>query len=129
MHKQKGIALFLVLFTSLIFFIIIIGLLYILGANLRQLQAYDKKTEGFYLCETAASLAILDIRNHRVGSGPGQWLERSFNLVLDGISHPISYTVGKQNGEWTIVSTSGDSHLRVGGIRAFPIFIRGFAGR
>jgi len=137
MHKKKGIALFLVLFTSLILFIVVIGLLYILGANLRQLETYDERTRAYYLCETAASVAILDIRNDKIDIGPGQSTERTVNVVLDGNTYPVQYTVSRDNqGEWVIISkiTAGASfkrnyNSRVGGRRAFPIFIKGFGGR
>ena len=128
--------MFLVLFTSLVLFIVIIGLLYILGANLRQLQAYDERTRAYYLCETAASVAILDIANGKIGYGAGQWTERTINLVLDGQSYPVKYTVSRENREWVVIShiASGTGfnqnyNSRVGGQRAFPIFIKGFGGR
>ncbi len=136
MRKKKGIALFLVLFISLLLFIVIIGLLYILGANLRQLQAYDEKTKGYYLCETAASVAILDIGKGNIGPDPGQWKQRTFNFVLDGVSYPVSYTVSRENQRWIVITdiSSGFKrpyHLRVGGTRGFLIFIikGGFAGK
>ncbi len=126
----------MVLFISLVLFIVIIGLLYILGANLRQLQAYDERTRAYYLCETAASVAILDIGQGKIGTGAGQWTEKTINLVLDGQSYPVKYVVSRENQQWVIISkiTAGagfrqNYNSRVGGRRAFPIFIKGFGGR
>ena len=118
----------MVLFTSLILFIITIGLLYMLGANLRQLQAYDKKTNCYYFCETGASMGLLDFARGRIGAGGGQWVTRTFNMDVDGTSHQVTYAFTRHQGEWTITVSSEGCHLRVRGPRAFPIFIRGFGG-
>jgi len=127
--------LFLVLFISLVLFIVIIGLLHVLGTNLRQVEAYDERTKAYYLCETAASVGLLDMRNGKIGHESGQWTERTVNLVLDGKTYPVKYTFTRSaNGRATITMDTSSGfqriyHLRVGGRRAVPIFIRGFGGR
>jgi len=120
----------LALFAALILFIVITGLLYILGANLRQLKAYDKKTNCYYFCETGVTMAILDQARGNIGTGAGEWLTRTFTMDVDGKSHQVQYTVSRDAaGVWIIVANSEGCHLRVGGNRAFPIFIRGFPGK
>jgi len=135
MHKEKGIALFLVLFVSLVLFIVIMGLVYVLGANLRQLDTYDERARAFYLCETAISIGTLDIANGKIGHLAGQWTERTVNLVLDDKTYPIKYTVSRdEQRRWIIIARTAEGftrsyNLKGGGRRAFPIFIRGFAGK
>ena len=127
--------MFLVLFISLVLFIVIIGLLYVMGTNLRQVEAYDARTKAYYLCETATSVGLLDMRNGKIGHGAGQWTQRTVNLVLDGKTYPVRYTFTRSaTGVWTITTDTSSGfpriyHLRVGGRRAVPIFIRGFGGR
>jgi len=133
--SQKGVALLMVIGFSLVIFMTIISLLFTLRANMRNLAAFKERTEAYYLCETGASVALMDIANGTIGTGPGKWTQRSFDYDLGGKICNITYVVTKKNGQWDIVSsvngTSGFSKtykLRIGGRRAFPWFIRGFGG-
>jgi hypothetical protein len=133
--SQKGIALLLVIGFSMVIFMSIIALLFTLRANLRNLASFKERTEAYYLCETGASVALLDIANGHIGDGSGQWTQKSFDYDMGGKICNISYEVTKKNGVWDIVSSVGSASgfdktykLRIGGRRAFPWFIRGFAG-
>jgi len=133
-QRQKGVVLFMVLGLSLVLFIGIIGLLFVLRANIRNIEAFKERAQAYYLCETGASVAILDIADGKIGSGSNQWTTRTFNYPVGGKTYSITYTVTKTTtGEWQIISgVAGFNRtykLRVGGRRAFPIFIRGFAGK
>lgn len=122
---------------SLIIFIGMMGFLFILGAYTRKGEAFKERVKAYYLCETGASVAILDIAKGKIGSGAGQWLQRNFNYNVEGGTYQINYKVSKQRGQWQIISWVGPSsgfsrtyRLRVGGQRSFPIFIRGgFPGK
>lgn len=135
-QNQKGMVLLMVAGLSLILFVGIIGLLFVLEANIRHIEAFRERAEAYYLCETGASVAILDIAQGKIGSGPGQWTQRTFNYSVGDKIYPIQYKVTKSAGQWQIVSWVDSSvgfkrtyKLRMGGRRAFPIFIRGFAGK
>jgi len=138
-QDQKGIVLLLVIGLSLILFIATMGLLFVLRANTRNIESIRERIEAYYLCETGASVAILDIAAGRIGHGSGQWTTRTFNYTMNNKTYPISYTVTKvreTGGQWQIISEVGSQagfmhtyKLRVGGRRAFPIFIKGFAGK
>jgi hypothetical protein len=134
--SQKGIALLLVIGFSLMIFMTILALLFALRANMRNLSSFKERAEAYYLCETGASVALLDISQGNVGAGVGQWTERSFDYEMGGALYNITYVVTKKNGRWDIVSSVGPQagfsktyKLRIGGRRAFPWFIRGFGGK
>jgi hypothetical protein len=114
----------------------IVGILFVLRANIRNSEAFKERAKAYYLCETGASIAILDIRNGRIGNGSGQWTEHAYNYSMGGTTYSISYKVEKERGAWLITSWVGPASgfsrtykLKVGGQRAFPIFIRGFPGK
>lgn len=120
---------------SIIICLGIMILLFVLRANALNLDAFRERAVAYYLCETGASVAILDIGHGRVGTEAGKWLNRSFDYTMGGRIYTINYEVSKSAGQWQVVSwvdaSSGFSHrykLRVGGMRSFPIFIRGFGG-
>jgi len=131
--SQKGVALLMVVGLSLVLFIGLIGLFFVLTTNLRNLEALKERTEAYYLCETGASVAILDIAHGKIGSGPNQWTTRTFNYRVGDKTYSIKYTITKTTGVWQIISEVAGFNrpykLTVVGIRAFPIFIRGFAGK
>ena len=133
--SQKGVALLLVIGFSIVIFMTIIALLFTLRANLRNLASFKERTEAYYLCETGASVALLDIAAGKIGMGVGKWTQRSFDYAMGGGIYNITYVVTKKNGQWDIVSSVGPQSgfartykLRIGGRRAFPWFIRGFGG-
>ncbi len=136
LRNKKGILILLVSALSIIICLGILILLFVLRANALNLEAFRERAIAYYLCETGASVAILDIGHGRVGSGAGQSLTRTFNYAMGGKTFPINYEVSKTaDGQWQVISwvdsSAGFSHrykLRVGGMRAFPIFIRGFGG-
>ncbi len=135
MLRNKGIALILVIGFSLVIFSTVIALLFILRANLRNLVSFKERAEAYYLCETGASIAILDIAAGRIGAGSGQWTQRDISYPMGGRSYIIHYAVTTSGSQWNVVSSVGPSsgfyktyNLRVGGRRSFPLFIRGFGG-
>lgn len=135
-QRQKGVVLLMVMGLSLVLFIGIAGLLFVLRANIRNIEAFKERARAFYLCETGASVAIMDIARGKIGTGPGKWTERTFDYTMGDKTYPIYYKVTRSAGQWKIVSIVNASagfnwtyKLRVGGQRAFPIFIRGFAGK
>jgi hypothetical protein len=134
-RRNKGIAMVLVIGFSLVIFSTVMALLFILRANLRNLVAFKERAEAYYLCETGASIAILDIARGHIGSGSGQWTERDISYSMGGQTYTIHYAVTTSAGQWSVVSSVGPSsgfyktyNLRVGGRRSFPMFIRGFGG-
>ncbi|MFA5090245.1 MAG: hypothetical protein WC510_04335 [Candidatus Omnitrophota bacterium] len=134
--QRKGVVLLMVVTLSLIIFIWIMGLLFVLRSNVYNLVSFEERAKAYYLCETGVSVAILDIANGKIGTTSGKWTERQFEYEMGGINYFINYKVRKQNGRWYIDTwvdqSSGFSReytLAVGGQRAFPIFIRGFGGR
>lgn len=127
---------------ALIFFAAVMGLLFVLDANIRSLESVKEHTITYYLCETGASQAIVEIYNGNIGYGTNpttgvkQWVEKTFDYVMGDKVYHIKYRVSKAGGVWDIVSEVGPSSgfsrtykLRVKGRRAFPIFIRGFPGK
>ena len=136
LRNKKGVLILLVSALSIIICLGILVILFVLRANALNLEAFRERAVAYYLCETGASVAILDIGKGRVGRGAGQWTKRTFNYTMGGRTYPLNYEVTKVAGQWQIVSwvepSAGFSHrykLRVGGMRAFPLFIRGFAGK
>ncbi len=140
--RQKGVALLVVSGIALVFFAAVMGLLFVLDANIRSLESVKEHTVAYYLCETGASKFITEISNGNIGygtnptSGVKQWTQKTFDYVMGTKTYHIKYTVSKATGVWDIVSEVGQSSgfsrtykLRVRGRRAFPIFIRGFAGK
>lgn len=135
-QREKGIILLMVSGLSLVIFVGIMGLLFVLGAHTRKAEAFKERAKAYYLCEVGASVAILDIANAKIGTGPGRWTQRRFDYKIEDKTYQINYQVTKSRGRWQIVSwvdsSSGFNRtykLRVGGQRAFPIFIWGFAGK
>jgi len=121
---------------SQVIFMTILALLFMLRANMRNLASFKERAEAYYLCETGASVAILDISRGSIGEGVGKWMNRSFDYDMGRKVYHISYVVTKINGQWHIVSEVGPSSgfsktykLNFGGRRAFPWFIRGFGGK
>jgi hypothetical protein len=133
--SQKGVALLLVIGFSMVIFMSIIALLFTLRANLRNLASFKERTEAYYLCETGASVVLILISNGKIGTGPGQTMQDTFDYKMGGKLYYISYKVKKANGQWDIISSVGPSSgfsytykLHVCGRRAFPWFIRGWPG-
>jgi hypothetical protein len=133
--SEKGIALLMVIGFSMVIFMTIIALLFTLRANMRNLASFKERAEAYYLCETGASVALLDISKGKVGAGAGKGMQRAFDYDMGGKVYNITYVVTKKNGQWDIVSSVGPQagfsktyKLRIGGRRAFPWFIRGFGG-
>jgi len=136
LKNNKGIAILLVSALSLIICIGIIAILFALRSNAQNLESFKERALAYYLCETGASVAILDIAHGRVGTGATQWTERTFNYPIGTLSYPVNYKITKTAGQWIIVASvnaqAGFKHtykLKVGGTRSFPVFIRGFAGK
>lgn len=134
---QKGVVLLMVMGLSLVLFVGITGLLFVLKANIRSREAFKERIEAYYLCETGAAVAILDIRAGHIGRGRGQWTQRTFDYGVDNITYRIHYEISKTHaGFWQIVSSVGPSSgfyrtykLKVVGQRSVPIFIWGFPAK
>lgn len=138
--NRKGVALLMVSGVSLIIFMGILLVLFILQATTANVSQASERAVAYYLCETGASVAIIDIGEKRIGKGPGQWTQRTFSFDCLGKIYKIRYKITKESGQWSIVSEVGPGvdlesdltrtyALYVRGQRAFPIFIRGFGGR
>jgi hypothetical protein len=136
-EKEKGIVLLMVIGLVLVVFVGIIGLLFVLEARRRNLEAFKERARAYYLCELGASVAILDIGRGKIGSKPDQWTERTFDYLIpeENRTYEINYAITRPAGQWQIISSVGPPgfhrtyKLRVGGRRAFPYFIRGFGGK
>lgn len=128
---EKGVVLVLVCGFILVVSIVLLGTYIHLRGRVHDVEIFTDRTKAYYLCETGASVAILDIGKGKIGTGPGKWTERTFNFTVGEGIYPIHYEVDKVRGQWMIVS-SVDSplgldirySLKVGGRRAFPIFIK-----
>ena len=136
LRNNKGVLILLVSALSILICLGILILLFVLRANALNLDAFRERAIAYYLCETGASVAIVDIGKGRVGTGAGQSPSRTFNYTMGSKTYAINYEVTKTGGQWQIISwvepSAGFSHrykLRVGGMRAFPFFIRGFGGK
>ncbi|MFA5363120.1 MAG: hypothetical protein WC335_07790 [Candidatus Omnitrophota bacterium] len=136
LKDNRGVLILLVSALSIIICLGILILLFVLRANALNLEAFRERAIAYYLCETGASVAIVDIGKGRIGTGTGQYTSRTFDYEMGRQTYPINYEVTKVAGQWQIISwvdsSAGFSHrykLRVGGMRAFPFFIRGFGGK
>jgi len=144
--SQRGIALFLVVGLSTLLFIGLLGLFFLLTANVRNLEAFKERAEAYYLCETGLSFAL--IQNAPAGT------KRTFeytmiakdpdnqNTTLAQKIYHITYYVGPC---WMSDGTEVPSNqiaasvgppdfkrtytLFTGVERAFPFFTRGFPGK
>ncbi|MDD2703226.1 MAG: hypothetical protein PHC33_04400 [Candidatus Omnitrophica bacterium] len=136
LKNNKGVLILLVSALSIIICLGIMILLFVLRSNALNMEAFRERAVAYYLCETGASVAILDIGKGRIGTGAGQYTSRTFDYTMGSKTYPINYEVTKSAGQWQVISwvdsSAGFSHrykLRVGGRRAFPFFIRGFGGK
>lgn len=133
-QREKGVVLLMVIGFSLVTFVGLMGLLFVLRANIRNLEAFSQRARAYYLCETGASVGILDIAKGNIGAPP-KWKSRTFPYTMGSRTYTVKYDIDKPDNVWMILATVGPPdfdrtyHLRVGGRRAFPIFSRGFPGK
>jgi len=120
-------------------------LLYTLvSAKIDALHGYKDRFTAYYLCETGISVAMLDFAQGKIGKNSGQWAERDFDYEVNGKKYKIHYKISRPSGAANYKVTSSvykvtssvkspyglnkTYYLTASGPRAFPIFIRGFAG-
>ena len=113
-------------------------LLYTLvNVKIDALHGYKDRFAAYYLCETGISVAMLDFAQGKIGKNPGQWAERDFDYEVNGKKYKIHYKISRPSGAANYKVTSSVKspyglnktyYLTASGPRAFPIFIRGFAG-
>jgi len=142
--SQRGIVLFLVLGLSILLFIGLLGLFFLLTANIRNLEAFKERAEAYYVCETGASLAISQgVCGQAQTAYPSLvtgTLPYSFDYTIEDHTYTKSYTINYiaewASGVCTVKSSVGPLSgfkrtytLEVKGQRAFPIFTRGFPGK
>ena len=116
----------------LLFAIAELTLFSIIKYRLKNLEVWTNNVKAYYLLESAASVAVKDMGRGRIGTTGEKWTERDVPIPLGGDTFNVHYKVSKSAGQW-FVTTSINSpklgnrtyHLRLGGLRAFPIFIRG----
>ncbi len=131
-QNKKGAALIMVAVLAMLFAITEATLFSIMKYRISNCETWLESSRAYYLLETGASIAIVDIGSGRIGNAPGQWTERDVSIPLGGSEYSVNYKVTKEGGRW-FVTTSVDSplslgriyYLRLGGVRAFPYFIRG----
>jgi hypothetical protein len=134
-RSNKGLVLILVVALGVIFYIGLMGVMYFLRTNIRSAEIFQERSKAYYLCEAAAAVAIVDMSKGRIGTGQGQWTQRTFNYNMSNRDYPVSYVVTKIAGAWQIIASVGPTagfrrtyNLRIGGKRAFPLFFHGFPG-
>lgn len=129
-QQRKGAVLVVVGALVLLFAIAEASLFSIVKYRLRNLEIWMHSTKAYYLLESAATVALMDIRQGKIGEEAGKWTERDVAIPLGERTYPVHYAIKKSGGNWFIETTMslGDRlyHLRIGGLRAFPFFIRGF---
>lgn len=126
--EKKGVLLIVVGAVVLLFMISASTFFSIMKYQLKKLELSIHNLKAYYLLESACTVAIVDIGNGKIGPPP-KWLERDINIPLGEETYPIHYKVSKDGGTWLVQSSVvlGEQkyYLKLGGIRAFPIFIRG----
>lgn len=132
---ERGMALVLVLGIVSVAAVTVSGLFTLLRSRTLDLAVAEDRLSAQYLCETAASAALLDIARGKVGTGAGRWTRRSFPFSVGARVHELSYSVKKSGAQWEIetsVKSPGSLGLtytmRLGGRRAFPIYVLGGEG-
>jgi hypothetical protein len=133
-NNTKGAAVLVAVFALVMLLNMALLTLYVVTKARIDLTKDNLDTSlAYYLCETAVSVCMLDFAHGKIGNSPGQWTERNFDYKIGSTVYPINYVIRRPHGGDYQVTTSvnvGDKSysLTAGGARAFPIFIRGFAG-
>lgn len=116
----------------MLFAIAEVTLFSIIKYRLKNLEVWANNTKVYYLLESAASIAIVDMKKGRIGTAPGKWTERDIQIPLGEDTFTVHYRMSKSAGRWFVTTTLNSPklggrtyHLRFGGFRAFPFFIRG----
>ncbi len=135
--KKGGVAIIVVAGLTLTLTLAVLYLYVLVSSRVDALHSYNDRFLAYYLCETGISVAMLDFGKGKIGRGAGQWTEREFDFDVGGKTYKIHYKLAKVAGSanYKIISSvespSGLNktfYLSAAGPRAFPIFIRGFAG-
>jgi len=130
-RKRKGIVLVVVGVLVLLFAVAEATLFSIIKYRIENLQTWLDSMKAYYLLESAFSVALVDIKKGKIGTGSDQWVERDVDIPMGDETYKVRYRVEKESGRW-FVNSSIDSplnldrvyYLRLGGARAFPFFIR-----
>lgn len=141
MTGRRGYALMMVLGMVVIMASTIACLNILTRGRVDDLHLTLDRTTAYYLCETGASVAMLDIGRGRVYKNVSipsmnisynafdNSVKRTFNFSIGSQVYPITYVVSKAGGDWNIKSTVSSPYglgyiyqLEVGGKRAFPFF-------
>ncbi|MFA6583704.1 MAG: hypothetical protein WCS77_05345 [Elusimicrobiaceae bacterium] len=130
--NNKGYALVLVLGIVVIMASTVASIVILMRGRASDLENILDRTTAYYLCETGASVAVLDIAAGKIKAGN---TTRTFDFTIGDQSYKVRYVVKKVSGVWAIESSVASPlrlgatyTLKVGGQRAFPIFIKGFGG-
>ncbi|MDD4004847.1 MAG: hypothetical protein PHW69_06540 [Elusimicrobiaceae bacterium] len=147
--KNRGYALMMVLGMVALMASTIACLSILTRGRLDDLQLTLDRTTAYYLCESAASIAVLDIRYGNVSTTPPagfvynsseKSVTRTVNITIGSQygfdtstarTYPVRYVVTKPSGVWSIKTSVSSPFgagyrytLHVGGKRAFPFFIK-----
>jgi len=125
---NKGYILILVVGVMVVAASAISTLMVFLRGRAEDLEILEDRTKAQYLCETAASYALVDFSNGKV---PEDWKTVSF--PVGNRSYLLNYRMTKHMGMWQVESSVesplGLKKMKYGlivkGNRAFPFFIKG----
>jgi len=132
--NTKGAVVLVSIFAVMLFINLALLTLYaVTKARIDFTRSNIDKALAYYLCETGTSVAMLDFAHGKIGTSQGQWTERAFDYIVGSKRYSINYKISRPSGGdykvVTGVSIGGKNYsLVAGGARAFPVFIRGFAG-
>ncbi|MFH1245956.1 MAG: hypothetical protein V1662_05655 [Candidatus Omnitrophota bacterium] len=127
--KNKGIILVLVGALVALFACAELILFSVLKYRFKNMESWVFGLRAYYLLESTCSVALVDIGQGHIGSHSGQWVERDVVIPVGDNSYNTHYKISSSSGTWIVTSDiklgERTYFLRKGGIRAFPIFIRG----
>jgi hypothetical protein len=135
--KSGAVAITVVVVITLSLTLAVLLLYILVNAKLDSILGYKDRVIAYYLCETGISVAMLDFGRGNIGKGKNQWTERSFDFDIGKKKYAIHYKITRPSGSTNYKVTSSvksplgfkrSYYLTAAGPRAFPIFIRGFAG-
>ena len=134
-RDRGGYVLIFVLCVSVIILGIIAAVLVYTQGSFGDHRVTLDRQIAQYLCETGASVAILDMNAGHIGTKSGQWMSRTFTFTVGSSNYASNYQAYNETGVWAIVSWVQSPlglntiyHTTIMGRMAFPIFVKGFGG-
>lgn len=127
-NKKGSIAIIVVLGTTLTLTLAVMTLYVLVNAKLTSLKSNKEKFIAYYLCETGISGAMYDLANGTKRTETNN----NFDYTIGDKTYKIHYDITKIAANYEIIGSTTINnktyYLKAGGKRAFPIFIKGYAG-